>query len=114
MSHPNPGPTRPTLHSGDTLCRILEYSGADVLRLNHVGDWGTQFGMLIEHMADMRKQRVAAGGEDRDLDEDVSDLQVCWGRGGWPRWYKSRRTVRAAAAGMSRSVFIPWWRERAL
>jgi arginyl-tRNA synthetase len=37
---------------GDTLCRCLEFSGAEVLRLNHVGDWGTQFGMLIEHLAD--------------------------------------------------------------
>ncbi|KAG2495395.1 hypothetical protein HYH03_006662 [Edaphochlamys debaryana] len=60
---------------GDTLCRVFEYCGADVLRLNHVGDWGTQFGMLIEHMADARRKRVEAGGEDKDLDEDVSDLQ---------------------------------------
>ncbi|GIL58748.1 hypothetical protein Vafri_13730 [Volvox africanus] len=60
---------------GDTLCRIFEYCGSDVLRLNHVGDWGTQFGMLIEHMADARQARVAAGGEDKDMDEDVSDLQ---------------------------------------
>jgi arginyl-tRNA synthetase len=37
---------------GDTLARCLEFAGADVLRLNHVGDWGTQFGMLIEHLAD--------------------------------------------------------------
>ncbi|PNW84382.1 hypothetical protein CHLRE_03g143887v5 [Chlamydomonas reinhardtii] len=60
---------------GDTLCRVFEYCGSDVLRLNHVGDWGTQFGMLIEHMADTRKARVAAGGEDADKDEDVADLQ---------------------------------------
>lgn len=32
---------------GDTIARILEFRGHDVLRLNHVGDWGTQFGMLI-------------------------------------------------------------------
>ncbi len=32
---------------GDTITRILEFSGHDVLRVNHVGDWGTQFGMLI-------------------------------------------------------------------
>ena len=32
---------------GDTLCRVHEFLGHDVLRLNHVGDWGTQFGMLI-------------------------------------------------------------------
>lgn len=37
---------------GDSLCRILEFVGHEVLRLNHVGDWGTQFGMLIEHIKD--------------------------------------------------------------
>ena len=50
---------------GDTICRVLEFCGHDVLRLNHVGDWGTQFGMLIEHMAD------TAGA---DQAEEVSDL----------------------------------------
>ncbi|XP_065058798.1 arginine--tRNA ligase, cytoplasmic-like isoform X2 [Rhopilema esculentum] len=37
---------------GESLCRLLEYIGHDVLRLNHVGDWGTQFGMLIAHLED--------------------------------------------------------------
>ncbi len=32
---------------GDCIARVLEFRGHDVLRLNHVGDWGTQFGMLI-------------------------------------------------------------------
>ncbi|CAN1758629.1 Arginine--tRNA ligase, chloroplastic/mitochondrial, partial [Linum perenne] len=35
---------------GDTIARMLEFSGVDVLRRNHVGDWGTQFGMLIEYL----------------------------------------------------------------
>lgn len=35
---------------GDTICRILEFCGQDVMRVNHVGDWGTQFGMLITHL----------------------------------------------------------------
>lgn len=35
---------------GDTIARLLEFQGQDVLRLNHVGDWGTQFGMLIQHL----------------------------------------------------------------
>ncbi|KAG7589105.1 DALR anticodon binding [Arabidopsis suecica] len=35
---------------GDTLARMLEYSKVEVLRRNHVGDWGTQFGMLIEFL----------------------------------------------------------------
>ncbi|KRZ78614.1 Arginine--tRNA ligase, cytoplasmic, partial [Trichinella papuae] len=37
---------------GDCICRLLEFCGFDVLRLNHVGDWGTQFGMLIAHLKD--------------------------------------------------------------
>ncbi|MBE9047073.1 arginine--tRNA ligase [Pleurocapsales cyanobacterium LEGE 10410] len=35
---------------GDAIARILEFRGYDVLRLNHVGDWGTQFGMLIAYL----------------------------------------------------------------
>src|SRR5882724_2900188 len=31
---------------GDSICRALEFCGHEVHRLNHVGDWGTQFGML--------------------------------------------------------------------
>lgn len=38
---------------GESLCRLLEFVGHDVLRLNHIGDWGTQFGMLIAHLQDM-------------------------------------------------------------
>ncbi|CAG9860921.1 unnamed protein product [Phyllotreta striolata] len=37
---------------GDSICRLLEFLGHDVLRINHVGDWGTQFGMLIAHLQD--------------------------------------------------------------
>lgn len=37
---------------GDALARLFEFLGYDVLRLNHVGDWGTAFGMLIAHMKD--------------------------------------------------------------
>ena len=35
---------------GDALCRMLEFCGHDVHRINHVGDWGTQFGMLISYL----------------------------------------------------------------
>jgi arginyl-tRNA synthetase len=38
---------------GDALARIFEFAGHDVIRVNHLGDWGTQFGMLIEHLADL-------------------------------------------------------------
>jgi arginyl-tRNA synthetase len=35
---------------GESICRILEFKGYDVRRVNHVGDWGTQFGMLIAYL----------------------------------------------------------------
>ncbi len=35
---------------GDCIARVLEFRGYNVLRLNHVGDWGTQFGMLIAYL----------------------------------------------------------------
>ncbi len=38
---------------GDAIARVLEFLGHDVLRLNHVGDWGTQFGMLITHLREV-------------------------------------------------------------
>ena len=37
---------------GETISRLYECCGYNVLRLNHLGDWGTQFGMLIAHLAD--------------------------------------------------------------
>ena len=37
---------------GDAVVKILEYQGHEVIRANHLGDWGTQFGMMIEHLLD--------------------------------------------------------------
>ncbi|WP_158841158.1 arginine--tRNA ligase [Saccharothrix deserti] len=37
---------------GDAVVRLLEFAGHEVIRHNHLGDWGTPFGMLIEHMVD--------------------------------------------------------------
>jgi arginyl-tRNA synthetase len=50
---------------GDAIVRILEYLGHDVIRANHLGDWGTQFGLLIEHLLDVgedtARQQLSAG-----------------------------------------------------
>jgi arginyl-tRNA synthetase len=43
---------------GDCLARVLEFRGHDVLRLNHVGDWGTQFGMLILYLREAYPQAL--------------------------------------------------------
>ncbi|MEC7544134.1 MAG: arginine--tRNA ligase [Candidatus Thermoplasmatota archaeon] len=54
---------------GDSLTRILEFLGNTVIRENHIGDWGTPFGMLIEHLLDM--------GEDSSENElSVGDLDA--------------------------------------
>jgi arginyl-tRNA synthetase len=45
---------------GDALARILEFAGQEVIRDNHVGDWGTPFGMLIEHLLDVGEDSADA------------------------------------------------------
>ena len=45
---------------GDALARVLEFVGHDVIRQNHIGDWGTPFGMLIEHLVDMGGGKTGA------------------------------------------------------
>ncbi|WP_436537022.1 arginine--tRNA ligase [Actinoplanes sp. HUAS TT8] len=49
---------------GDALARTAEWLGHDVIRVNHLGDWGTPFGMLVEHLTDL-------GG---DAEHSISDL----------------------------------------
>ncbi|HZR50180.1 MAG TPA: arginine--tRNA ligase [Streptosporangiaceae bacterium] len=46
---------------GDALARIGDFTGEHVIRDNHVGDWGTPFGMLIEHLLDAGEDAVAGG-----------------------------------------------------
>jgi arginyl-tRNA synthetase len=53
---------------GDCLARVLERQGHDIIRQNHVGDWGTQFGMLISYMRELS----AAQG---DLSTELADLE---------------------------------------
>ncbi|RKS72259.1 arginyl-tRNA synthetase [Actinomadura pelletieri DSM 43383] len=55
---------------GDAIARILAFLGHDVVRDNHVGDWGTPFGMLIEHLLDLGEDAAARGDASvRDLTE---------------------------------------------
>jgi arginyl-tRNA synthetase len=51
---------------GDCLARVFEFLGHDVLRLNHIGDWGTQFGMLITYMRE-HVPEVLEGQKQTDL-----------------------------------------------
>lgn len=53
---------------GDSLSRLFEFLGHDVLRLNHIGDWGTQFGMLIAYLKEECKE-ILTGEKAADLAE---------------------------------------------
>ena len=57
---------------GESVCRILELCGADVKRVNHVGDWGTQFGMLITYLKETHPDFAKKGGNGGDV--AISDL----------------------------------------
>ncbi len=54
---------------GDALARLLTFRGHDVIRQNHLGDWGTPFGMLIEHLEDL-------GTEQAEKDLAVGELSA--------------------------------------
>ncbi|WP_138504146.1 arginine--tRNA ligase [Nostoc sp. PA-18-2419] len=54
---------------GDAIARVLEFQGHDVLRLNHVGDWGTQFGMLIAYLREVHPQALTTANA-----LDIGDL----------------------------------------
>jgi arginyl-tRNA synthetase len=51
---------------GDAISRVLQFQGHKIIRQNHIGDWGTQFGMLIEYL----KEREFVAG-----DIDIDDLE---------------------------------------
>ena len=53
---------------GDAIARVLEFSGHKVIRQNHVGDWGTQFGMLLTYMGELQEKNT-------ELEMQLSDLE---------------------------------------
>lgn len=53
---------------GDAVARVLEFQGHNVIRQNHVGDWGTQFGMLTAELEEHLSHNAAAGIALKDLE----------------------------------------------
>jgi len=78
---------------GDCLARVLERQGHRIIRQNHVGDWGTQFGMLITYM-----QELAA--EQEELSRELSDLENFY------RAAKARFDDDAAFADRAREAVV--------
>ena len=54
---------------GDAVARALEFQGNNIIRQNHVGDWGTQFGMLLAYMEELHEK-----GE--EINKNLANLEV--------------------------------------
>jgi arginyl-tRNA synthetase len=65
---------------GDSLARVLGFLGHQVLRENHIGDWGTPFGMLIEHLIDMGGSDDAESFSVRDLNDFYAQARQTFDR----------------------------------
>jgi arginyl-tRNA synthetase len=64
---------------GDALVRVLEFDAAKVIRQNHLGDWGTQFGMLIQYLFEHPAQDQASpGGQAESGSEAISRLNALY------------------------------------
>jgi len=59
---------------GDTLATLLEFLGDEVIRQNHIGDWGTQFGMLIAYLEEQNTDGNTQ--ELKDLEQFYKDAKV--------------------------------------
>lgn len=73
---------------GDSIARLFEFLGYDVLRLNHVGDWGTQFGMLIAYLKEHEPSFITEKEE-----TDISELM---------RWYRNSKKLFDADAAFKK------------
>lgn len=78
---------------GDAVARTLEFLGHQVIRQNHVGDWGTQFGMLLALMEDVRKA-------DGEISMQLSDLEIFY------RQAKTRFDDSAEFADRARQLVV--------
>jgi arginyl-tRNA synthetase len=63
---------------GDALARMYRFIGHHVIARNHVGDWGTNFGMLIEHLLDLGEDQAVASLSIGDLDNFYKEARSAY------------------------------------
>ena len=61
---------------GDAIVRMLRFKGHEVIRENHIGDWGTPFGMLIEHLIDLGEDNFTSERAISDFDQFYKEARV--------------------------------------
>ncbi|WP_330245118.1 MULTISPECIES: arginine--tRNA ligase [unclassified Streptomyces] len=69
---------------GAAMVEVLEFTGETVVRRHHIGDWGTQFGMLIQYLIEHPQELDHRGGEEQDGEAAMSSLN---------RLYKASRAL---------------------
>jgi arginyl-tRNA synthetase len=101
---------------GDCICRLLEFLGHTVVRQNHIGDWGTHFGMLCA-LFDKRLLSKSGGVENMQLvssEEILGELEAFYKEA--KRLFDSdpqfAKTARAAVAGLhsGEGIWIEHWK----
>ncbi|MGC4897650.1 arginine--tRNA ligase [Micromonospora sp. DT31] len=92
---------------GDAAARTLDWLGHRVLRANHLGDWGTPFGMLIEHLVDLGESEAARELSMGDLDGFYQAARVKFDADATFQ-ERSRRRVVALQGGDPAT--LRWWR----
>jgi arginyl-tRNA synthetase len=86
---------------GDAVARLLEWLGHDVVRANHLGDWGTAFGMLIEHL----------GAGDAASITDLTDFyQAARARFDNDEQFRTRSRLRVVALQRGDEETLRQWR----
>jgi len=92
---------------GDSLCRLLEFTGSTVIRRNHVGDWGTPFGMLIEHLLDLGEENAVEGLSMGDLNTFYTEARAKFDADGS---FKERSRNRVVALQGGDEETLRLWR----
>jgi arginyl-tRNA synthetase len=92
---------------GDALVRMLTFIGHEVRRENHIGDWGTPFGMLIEHLVDLGEEASAQELSTGDLTDFYQQARISFdGDPGFAE--RSRRRVVLLQSGDEETLRL--WR----
>jgi arginyl-tRNA synthetase len=99
---------------GDCICRLLEFEGHKVIRQNHIGDWGTQFGMLCALYDE--KLSAAIQSDDSILEnKTLADMEAFYKEAQQRFDNDDKFAERAHAAVLSlhkgRSVWVLYWED---
>ncbi|AUG75252.1 Arginine--tRNA ligase [Kitasatospora sp. MMS16-BH015] len=92
---------------GDAIGRLLRFAGHQVIPHNHIGDWGTPFGMLIEHLVDEGLTEAAGAGSIGDLNGFYQEARKKFDAE--PEFAsRARRRVVLLQGGHDQT--LTWWR----